>query len=100
MESLLIALRRAERHKDVWDTLALAQQKPAPQAVRFFSTCSGGLRRKLIARLGAEAGDVVDGFELLLAAERGVAARRWSLLDRGGPEVKREMDQTRGEVAS
>ncbi len=61
-----------------------------------------GLRRKFIARLGPEAGDVVDEFLnfCLAAAKTGTTELEAlvALLDRGGPEVKREMDQTRGEV--
>ena len=61
-----------------------------------------GLRRKFIARLGPEAGDVVDEFlNFCLAAEKtGVNSLEAliALLDGGGPEIKREMDQTRGEV--
>ena len=61
-----------------------------------------GLRRKFIARLGAEAGDVVDEFlNFCLASEKaGVTELEAlvALLDGGGPEIKREMDQTRGEV--
>ncbi|RIK86124.1 MAG: double-strand break repair helicase AddA [Hyphomicrobiales bacterium] len=61
-----------------------------------------GLRSRFIARLGPEAGDVVDEFlNFCLAAEKtGVAGLEAlvALLDGGGPQVKREMDQTRGEV--
>jgi ATP-dependent helicase/nuclease subunit A len=61
-----------------------------------------GLRRKFVARLGPEAGDVVDEFlNFCLAAERtGIDTLEGlvALLDGGGPEIKREMDQTRGEV--
>ena len=61
-----------------------------------------GLRRAFIARLGPEAGDVVDEFlNFCLAAEKTGTSELEALvalLDRGGPEVKREMDQTRGEV--
>ena len=70
----------------------------------FFSAilARDGLRRKFVARLGAEAGDVADEFlNFCLAAEKtGVAGLEAliALLDGGGPEVKREMDQTRGEV--
>src|SRR5690606_27181526 len=61
-----------------------------------------GLGRKFIARLGPEAGDVVDEFlNFCLAAEKTGATSLealLALLDGGGPEIKREMDQTRGEV--
>ncbi len=70
----------------------------------FFSAvlARDGLRRKFIARLGPEAGDVVDEFlNFCLAAEKTGTTELEALvalLDRGGPEIKREMDQTRGEV--
>lgn len=105
VESLLIALRRADKHKDVWETLVRWRNEAGyRKPFEFFSNllARDGLRRKLIARLGAEAGDVVDEFlNFCLAAERtGVTQLEAlvALLDRGGPEVKREMDQTRGEV--
>lgn len=59
-------------------------------------------RARIVARLGPEAGDVVDEFlSFCLAAERSGAAGLeavLALLDGGGPEIKREMDQSRGEV--
>jgi ATP-dependent helicase/nuclease subunit A len=59
-------------------------------------------RARIVARLGPEAGDVVDEFlAFCLAAERSGAAGLegvLALLDGGGPEIKREMDQSRGEV--
>ncbi|WP_029660614.1 double-strand break repair helicase AddA [Aliihoeflea sp. 2WW] len=59
-------------------------------------------RARIVARLGPEAGDVVDEFlSFCLAAERSGAAGLeavLALLDGGGPEIKREMDQARGEV--
>ena len=70
----------------------------------FFSAilARDGLRKKFAARLGAEAGDVVDEFlNFCLAAEKtGVSGLEAlvALLDGGGPQVRREMDQTRGEV--
>jgi ATP-dependent helicase/nuclease subunit A len=61
-----------------------------------------GVRRKMIARLGPEAGDILDEFlNFCLAEERaglpGLEAFL-STLENAGPEVKREMDQTRDEV--
>ncbi|AZN97447.1 double-strand break repair helicase AddA [Mesorhizobium sp. M9A.F.Ca.ET.002.03.1.2] len=61
-----------------------------------------GLRRKMIARLGPEAGDIIDEFlSFCLAEERtglpGLEAFL-STLENAGPEIKREMDQTRDEV--
>lgn len=61
-----------------------------------------GVRRAMIARLGHEAGDILDEFlNFCLAQERtglpGLEAFL-STLENAGPEVKREMDQTRDEV--
>ncbi|MDI6027448.1 double-strand break repair helicase AddA [Corticibacterium sp. UT-5YL-CI-8] len=61
-----------------------------------------GVRRKMIARLGQEAGDILDEFlSFCLAEERtglpGLEAFL-STLESAGPEIKREMDQTRNEV--
>ncbi|QKC80583.1 double-strand break repair helicase AddA [Mesorhizobium sp. NZP2077] len=61
-----------------------------------------GLRRKMIGRLGPEAGDILDEFlSFCLAEERtglpGLEAFL-STLENAGPEIKREMDQTRDEV--
>ena len=57
---------------------------------------------KMIARLGHEAGDILDEFlSFCLAEERtglpGLEAFL-STLENAGPEIKREMDQTRDEV--
>ncbi|TPN36049.1 double-strand break repair helicase AddA [Mesorhizobium sp. B1-1-6] len=62
----------------------------------------GGVRRKMVARLGPEAGDILDEFlSFCLAEERtglpGLEAFL-STLESAGPEIKREMDQTRDEV--
>jgi len=61
-----------------------------------------GVRRKMIARLGPEAGDILDEFlNFALAEERtglpGLDAFL-STLENASPEIKREMDQTRDEV--
>jgi ATP-dependent helicase/nuclease subunit A len=61
-----------------------------------------GVRRKMIARLGPEAGDILDEFlSFCLAEERtglpGLEAFL-STLENAGPEIKREMDQNRDEV--
>ncbi len=60
------------------------------------------VRAEMIARLGHEAGDVLDEFlSFCLAAERtGVRDLEsfLALLESGGPEIKRELDQARGEV--
>ncbi|CAH2395097.1 double-strand break repair helicase AddA [Mesorhizobium escarrei] len=61
-----------------------------------------GLRKKMIARLGPEAGDILDEFlSFCLAEERtGLPGLEsfLSTLENAGPEIKREMDQARDEV--
>ena len=61
-----------------------------------------GVRRRMIARLGQEAGDILDEFlSFCLAEERaGLPGLEAFLatLDSAAPDVKREMDQTRDEV--
>ncbi len=61
-----------------------------------------GARAKLVARLGAEAGDIIDEFlSFCLAIEQtggdGLEALL-AALDEAAPEIKREMDQSRDEV--
>ena len=61
-----------------------------------------GIRRKLVARLGPEAGDILDEFlNFCLAQEKtGMPGLEAFLatLESAAPEVKREMDQGRAEV--
>ncbi|OJU51840.1 MAG: double-strand break repair helicase AddA [Mesorhizobium sp. 61-13] len=61
-----------------------------------------GVRKKMIARLGPEAGDILDEFlNFCLAEERTGLPGLDSFiatLESAGPEIKREMDQTRNEV--
>ncbi|MBC2883991.1 double-strand break repair helicase AddA [Ochrobactrum sp. CM-21-5] len=61
-----------------------------------------GMRRKLLARLGPEAGDIIDEFQnYALSAERaGLPGLQAFLetLDAASPEIKRELDQGRDEV--
>lgn len=61
-----------------------------------------GLRKRLIQRLGHEAGEILDEFlAFCLAEERvGLAGLEEFLvtLETAGPEIKREMDQKRDEV--
>ncbi len=61
-----------------------------------------GVRKKMIARLGPEAGEILDEFlNFCLAEERtGLPGLSSFLatLDNAGPEIKREMDQSRDEV--
>jgi ATP-dependent helicase/nuclease subunit A len=70
----------------------------------FYSGVLGrdGVRRRMIARLGQEAGDILDEFlNFCLAEERaslpGLEAFL-ATLESAGPDIKREMDQTRDEV--
>ncbi|KAB2957537.1 MAG: double-strand break repair helicase AddA [Rhizobiaceae bacterium] len=62
----------------------------------------GGVRRRMIARLGHDAGDILDEFlNFCLAQERtGLPGLEAFLatLESAGPEIKREMDPTRNEV--
>lgn len=104
-QSLLSALRANPSSKDVADLLARWRNESGyrkPFALFAGMLAKDGLRRKFIARLGVEAGDVVDEFlSFCLAAEKtGVTELEalLALLESGGPEIKREMDQTRGEV--
>lgn len=61
-----------------------------------------GVRARMIARLGIEAGDVIDEFlTFCLASEQaGIVGLEALLgvLETGSPDIKREMDQARGEV--
>ncbi len=62
----------------------------------------GGARRDLLARLGQEAGDVIDEFQnYAVATEKtGLPGLQAFLetLDAAAPEIKRELDQSRNEV--
>jgi len=70
----------------------------------FYSAILGrdGIRKRMIARLGQEAGDILDEFlSFCLAEERtGLPGLEAFLatLESAGPEIKREMDQGRDEV--
>ncbi len=61
-----------------------------------------GLRARLVARLGEEAGDVIDEFLAFCRAAEDVGGGELeallSTLDRAPPEVKREMEHGRDEV--
>ena len=107
--SLLASLRRQGGRNDllarVIETIDRWRQEAGYRsAFDFFATLLGrdGLRRRLIARLGPECGDILDEFmTFCLAAEKtGIASLPafLALLDGGGPEVKRELDQARGDV--
>lgn len=70
----------------------------------FYASILGrdGVRRRMIARLGHEAGEILDEFlAFCLAAEKAGPAGLESFLaalENAGPDIKREMDQTRDEV--
>jgi ATP-dependent helicase/nuclease subunit A len=61
-----------------------------------------GVRRKLIARLGPEAGDIIDEFLSFCLAEEKIGMPGLeaflATLENAAPEIKREMDQSRAEV--
>ncbi|MGB6116777.1 MAG: double-strand break repair helicase AddA [Mesorhizobium sp.] len=61
-----------------------------------------GVRSKMVARLGPSAGEIIDEFQnFTLAAERtGLPGLEAFLatLESAGPDIKREVDQTRNEV--
>ena len=104
-QSLISALRADPASEDVWKQISRWRSEAGYLSTfPFFANilARDGLRRKFIARLGVEAGDVVDEFlNFCLAAEKtGVTDLEalLALLESGSPEVKREMDQTRGEV--
>ncbi|MBS9721677.1 double-strand break repair helicase AddA [Tianweitania sp. BSSL-BM11] len=73
-------------------------------AFEFYAAVLGrdGIRQKMISRLGHEAGEILDEFlNFLLGAERAGPPDLesvLSLLDQSGPDIKREMDQTRNEI--
>ena len=83
---------------------AWASEAAYKPAFEFYAGVLGrdGVRAKMIARLGSEAGDILDEFlSFCLAEERAGSAGLeavLSTLDSAGPEIKREMDQTRDEV--
>jgi ATP-dependent helicase/nuclease subunit A len=91
-------LKIADRLRD-W-----ASQAAFKPVFEFYSGVLGrdGVRRAMIARLGRDAGDILDEFlNFCLAEERtgqpGLEAFL-ATLESTGPEIKREMDQTRDEV--
>jgi len=107
--SLAMALRRAAvgdrrlaevaAELDVWATQAAF----LPVFEFYAGVLAGaGVRRRMIARLGRDAGDILDEFlNFCLAQERtGLPGLEAFLatLESAGPEIKREMDQTRDEV--
>lgn len=88
-------------HATLQDWRAAADTMPV---FEFYARILGawGARRKLLARLGPEAGDVIDEFQnYALATERtGLPGLQAFIetLDAATPEIKRELDQNRDEV--
>jgi ATP-dependent helicase/nuclease subunit A len=121
-EDDLFALAHGRGRTALWDTLkARAVDDPRWRKVaddlgrwrdeadgrpvfEFYSAILGrdGVRRRMIARLGHEAGEILDEFlAFCLAAEKTGQAGLESFLaalENAGPDIKREMDQTRDEV--
>ncbi|HWK63925.1 MAG TPA: double-strand break repair helicase AddA [Rhizobiaceae bacterium] len=107
--SLYASLRRAAEDDEAMAAIVRRLETWADAAAfrpvfEFYAGVLGrdGVRRAMIARLGHEAGDILDEFlSFCLAQERtglpGLEAFL-STLENAGPEVKREMDQTRDEV--
>ncbi|MER9433436.1 double-strand break repair helicase AddA [Mesorhizobium sp. M0618] len=107
--SLIASLRQhageSERMAKIVAQVDIWTNEAAFKPVFEFYACllaRDGVRRKMIARLGPEAGDILDEFlSFCLAEERtglpGLEAFL-STLENAGPEIKREMDQTRDEV--
>ncbi|MGC4023697.1 MAG: double-strand break repair helicase AddA [Mesorhizobium sp.] len=108
-QSLIGAMRKmADEATDIRATVEILDRWATEAAFRptfeFFSSVlqRDGVRRRMIARLGHEAGDILDEFlSFCLAEERtglpGLSAFI-ATLESAGPEIKREMDQTRNEV--
>ncbi|WP_312798699.1 double-strand break repair helicase AddA, partial [Tianweitania sp.] len=107
--SLYQSLRRAAGDdlilKSVLDQLTTWRNDAGYRpAFEFYAAVLGrdGNRQKMISRLGHEAGEILDEFlNFLLGAERAGPPDLesvLSLLDQSGPDIKREMDQTRNEI--
>ena len=107
--SLIAALRQAaEKDQDLRVVeRQLAQWRAEAdfrQVFEFYADilASGGVREKMIGRLGREAGDVLDEFLRFAFAEEksGLPGLEVFLaaLETAGPDVKRESDQSRDEV--
>ncbi|HEV7417905.1 MAG TPA: double-strand break repair helicase AddA, partial [Tianweitania sediminis] len=107
--SLYTSLRRAAAddlvlHSVVQQLDSWRKEAGFRPAFEFFAGLlgGGGVRQKMISRLGHEAGEIIDEFQsFLLAAEQAGAVDLeavLALLSQSGPDIKREMDQTRNEV--
>ena len=74
------------------------------RAADFYAALLGrdGVRRKMMARLGPEAGEILDEFLAFALAREKLGAGDMegflATLEASGPDIKREMDQGRGEV--
>lgn len=89
----------AQERLEAWRALAIGA-RPYEFYMRVLSADGG--RRRILARLGGEAEDVIDEFvALALAHEATGAPSLIAFLENlvaASPEVKREMDETRDEV--
>jgi ATP-dependent helicase/nuclease subunit A len=91
--------------QETWETLRRWRNEAGyVSPFAFYARILGrdGVRARMIARLGHEAGDVVDEFLNFCLSVESVGVQGLEallgLLETGGPEIKREMDQARGEV--
>jgi ATP-dependent helicase/nuclease subunit A len=119
-EETLFALAH-HRKADLWSALAAARSDPAiapshaflsqmlaladyAPPFEFYShaLAARGAKEKLLARLGSEAADAIDELlSLALAYERNATPSLQGFLDwleRGGTEIKRDMERGRDEV--
>ena len=89
----------AEAHEFLAETRARADRTPP---FEFYAQILTQARKKLLARLGPETGDAIDEFLALALAYEGTGTPslegflHW--LERGGAEVKRDMERGRNEV--
>ncbi|MBX3596611.1 MAG: double-strand break repair helicase AddA [Rhizobiaceae bacterium] len=108
-QTLIGTMRQmADQHEDIRAAVEMLDRWDTEAAFRppfeFFSGAlqRDGVRRRMIARLGHEAGDILDEFLSFCLAEEQTGLPGLSAfietLDSAGPEIKREMDQTRNEV--
>jgi len=91
----------APAHQFLSDMLRLADYAP-PFEFYSHALSARGAKEKLLARLGSEAADAIDEFlALTLSYERGATPSLQGFLDwleRGGTEIKRDMERGRDEV--
>jgi ATP-dependent helicase/nuclease subunit A len=108
-KSLWEVLKGRAATDPLWQPVADALRRWRDEAdgrpvFEFYAAILGrdGVRRRMIARLGHEAGEILDEFlGFCLAAEKAGPAGLESFLaalENAGPDIKREMDQTRDEV--